>query len=361
MFGYLLDVPQLQGDWLLFHKMFLYQLRPDAIVSPDSIKRLYFKLGDTKLVYGPEEFFFIIGFNFGVYPKLIGKKVSKKKLVMFIAERLFPNHTNSSEKICDLKSYQPFLAAIDDDAVRACLIYVLCECYLGKEANDRVPQDWVFFSENLDGWSIFAWDSYLWEFTYDYLEDTWNKFNKYLSLPKPCQPFKYPVSVFTASFKYFMLPSVRGGGFTLRKNKHSPRMNRWSATKKLKWVDVNKIFDMTKNIFLLYSCQEYVYDEPHLVSSPVQNHFRRQDKSSCSVSSSGLSHGRGGRSGKPRLEEFVKQLFTLEQQVYMNRERTEVIMEEVDDESIWNNINFDEPKKFQTKFSFDEKVSDTLH
>ena len=78
-FGYLLDVPQLQGDGLLFHKMFLHQIQPGAVLSPDGIKRLYFKVGDTELVYGPEDFALITGFHFGSYPKMIGKKVSEKK------------------------------------------------------------------------------------------------------------------------------------------------------------------------------------------------------------------------------------------------------------------------------------------
>ena len=76
VFGYLLDVPHLQGDELMFHKMFLHQLWSDAIVSPDGIKRLYFRVWDAKMVYGPEEFCLITEFNFGVYPKMIGKKVS---------------------------------------------------------------------------------------------------------------------------------------------------------------------------------------------------------------------------------------------------------------------------------------------
>nr|KAJ0206937.1 hypothetical protein LSAT_V11C500262850 [Lactuca sativa] len=92
VFGYLLDGDRLQGDELLFHKMFLYQIRPDAVVSSDGVKQLYFRVGDTKMVYGPEEFCLIIGFNFGEYPKMIGKK-------MFLCERLLPDHTNNSVKI----------------------------------------------------------------------------------------------------------------------------------------------------------------------------------------------------------------------------------------------------------------------
>nr|KAJ0208434.1 hypothetical protein LSAT_V11C500259160 [Lactuca sativa] len=40
---------------------------------------------------------------------------------------------------------------------------------------------------------------------------------------------------------------------------------------------------------------------------------------------------------------------------------TKVNVEEVNDESISNNINFDEQAKFQTSYSFDEKASDTLY
>nr|KAJ0192975.1 hypothetical protein LSAT_V11C800449830 [Lactuca sativa] len=124
VFGYLLDVPRLQLDGLLFHKMFLHQIRSDAVLSPDGIKRLYFRVGDMKMVYGPEEFCLIIGLNFG----------------------------------------------------------------------------------------DFAWGSYLWDFTYKDLEDTWNKINKYLSLPERRQTLKYSISRFTAPFRiwiYEMLPAVR--------------------------------------------------------------------------------------------------------------------------------------------------------
>lgn len=97
MFGYLLDVPQLQEDGLLFHTIFLHQILPDAIVSPNDIKWLYFKVGDTKMVYGPEEFCLIDGLYFGVYPKRIGKKCQRKKInskkSMFIAgTSLFEPH-----------------------------------------------------------------------------------------------------------------------------------------------------------------------------------------------------------------------------------------------------------------------------
>nr|KAJ0228088.1 hypothetical protein LSAT_V11C100012970 [Lactuca sativa] len=78
VFGYFIDVPRLQGDALLFHKMFLHQIRPDPVLAPDGIKRLYFRVGNTKMVYGPEEFCLITGFNFGEYPKNIGRKGSEK-------------------------------------------------------------------------------------------------------------------------------------------------------------------------------------------------------------------------------------------------------------------------------------------
>nr|KAJ0193245.1 hypothetical protein LSAT_V11C800411880 [Lactuca sativa] len=99
------------------------------------------------MVYDPEEFCLITGLNFGDYPKNIGKKISSKKRCL-LCERLFPNYTNSLVKIGDLKSFilnQPFLEVGDADAIRVCLIYILCECFLGKEINDWVLQNWFFF------------------------------------------------------------------------------------------------------------------------------------------------------------------------------------------------------------------------
>nr|KAJ0189887.1 hypothetical protein LSAT_V11C800445100 [Lactuca sativa] len=380
VFGYFIDVPRLQGDALLFHKMFLHQIRPDPVLSPDGIKRLYFRVGNTKMVYGPEEFCLITGFNFGEYPKNIGRKGSEKlissKKRCLLRERLFPDHTNSSVKIGDLKSLilnQTFLALDDLDAVRVCLIYILCEGFLGKEVNDRVPQDWFFLAENLDLWNSFAWGSYLWDFTYVDLEDTWSKIHHYLSLPQRGQTLKYSVSGFTAPIRiwiYEMILAVRACGFALRKNKDLPRMKRWSGTKKLKWVDVNKIWskmqeglpprqnmllgDGEMTSFYYMSFQEYVYGEGKAVPSPVRDHFRRQDESSSSMSSSGRSHGRGRGSGKHKLDELLKRVHALEQHVFMNRQPTEVFVEEVNNEQFWNDIFFEEPTVSQR--NYDEHV-----
>lgn len=48
-----------------------------------------------------------------------------------------------------------------------------------------------------------------------------------------------------------MFPSVRGL-YVLRRKKYIPRIKRWSALKKLKWVDVNKIFDVMKVCIFIY-------------------------------------------------------------------------------------------------------------
>nr|KAJ0216372.1 hypothetical protein LSAT_V11C300133710 [Lactuca sativa] len=171
---------------------------------------------------------------------------------------------------------------------------------------------------------FFAWGNYLWDFTYVDLEDTWNKIDNYLSLPERRQTLKYSVSGFTAPIRiwiYEMIPAVRACGLVLRKNKDMPRMKRWSGTKKLKWVDVNKIFsklqgqpprqnmlpsdgEMTSCYYM--SFQEYVYSEGKTVSSLVRDHFRRQDESSSSMSSSGRSHE------KHNLDEVLKRLHALE-------------------------------------------------
>nr|KAJ0214552.1 hypothetical protein LSAT_V11C400165640 [Lactuca sativa] len=333
VFGYFIDVPRLQGDALLFHKMFLHQIRPDPVLSPDGIKRLYFRVGNTKMVYGPEEFCLITGFNFGEYPKNIGRKGSEKlissKKRCLLRERLFPDHTNSSVKIGDLKSLilnQTFLALDDLDAVRVCLIYILCEGFLGKEVNDRVPQDWFYLAENLDLWNSFAWGSYLWDFTYVDLEDTWNKIHHYLSLPERGQTLKYSVSGFTAPIREGL----------------PPRQNMLPG-------------DGEMTSFYYMSFQEYVYGEGKAVPSPVRDHFRRQDESSSSMSSSGRSHGRGRGSGKHKLDELLKRVHALEQHVFMNQQKpTEVFVEEVNNDQFWNDIFFEDPTVSQR--NYDEQV-----
>nr|KAJ0211975.1 hypothetical protein LSAT_V11C400164980 [Lactuca sativa] len=315
VFGYFIDVPRLQGDALLFHKMFLHQIRPDPVLSSDGIKRLYFRVGNTKMVYGPEEFCLITGFNFGEYPKNIGRKGSEKLLSSkkrcLLRERLFPDHTNSSVKIGDLKRLilnRTFLALDDVDAVRVCLIYILCEGFLGKEVNDRVPQDWLSFIL-----LNFAWGSYLWDFTYVDLDDTWNKIHNYLSLSDRRQTLKYSVSGFTAP--------IRG---------QPPRQNMLPGDG-----------EMTSCYYM--SFQEYVYGEGKAVPSSVRDHFRRKDESSSSMSSSGRSHGRDRGSGKHNLDEVLKRLHVLEQHVFMNRQPTEVFVEEVNTEQFWNDITFVDP------------------
>nr|KAJ0194724.1 hypothetical protein LSAT_V11C700377780 [Lactuca sativa] len=324
VFGYFIDVPRLQGDALLFHKMFLHQIRPDPVLSPDGIKRLYFRVGNTKMVYGPEEFCLITGFNFGEYPKNIGRKGSEKlissKKRCLLRERLFPDHTNSSVKIGDLKSLilnQTFLALDDLDAVRVSSLGVaIYEILLMLTL--RIRGIWI----------------------------------------------------------YEMIPAVRACGFALRKNKDLPRMKRWSGTKKLKWVDVNKIWskmqeglpprqnmlpgDGEMTSFYYMSFQEYVYGEGKAVPSPVRDHFRRQDESSSSMSSSGRSHGRGRGSGKHKLDELLKRVHALEQHVFMNQQKpTEVFYEEVNNEQFWNNIIFEEPTVSQRNY-YEQVVQDEV-
>nr|KAJ0208736.1 hypothetical protein LSAT_V11C400199960 [Lactuca sativa] len=128
---------------MMFHRMFLHLLRLDVVLSPDDIKR------------------------FGVYLKMIGKKVSEKTLVV---------------------KKDIYYEATEDDAVRVCLIYILCEEFLGKAINDRVPQDCFFFFF-LREFRCVEDGSYLWKFTYNDLDDTWKKINRYFSLPKRRQNF----------------------------------------------------------------------------------------------------------------------------------------------------------------------------
>nr|KAJ0188397.1 hypothetical protein LSAT_V11C900483220 [Lactuca sativa] len=72
---------------------------------------------------------------------------------------------------------------------------------------------------------------YVIDFIYDDLEDTWNKINRYFSLPERRETFKCSISglrcylgCYCYIWVYEILPSVRACGFVLRKNRDTPRM-----------------------------------------------------------------------------------------------------------------------------------------
>ena len=120
------------------------------------------------------------------------------------------------------------------------------------------------------------------------------------------------------------------------------------------------------------SCLQYVGGATPSIPSPVRTQFRRQEQSSSSLSSSGRSDflGRGTR-GR-RYEELASRLVALEKEVYMNRQRTEPMNQNVDMDNFWDNINFDEPANFGNTFTlsddglgnqvpfYEEKVGDCV-
>nr|KAJ0215765.1 hypothetical protein LSAT_V11C300106510 [Lactuca sativa] len=194
--------------------------------------------------------------------------------------------------------------------------------------------------------------------------NTWNKIHNYLSLSERRQTLKYSVSGFTAPIRiwiYEMILAVRACGFVLRKNKDLPRMKRWSGTKKLKWVDVNKIWskiqgqpprqnmlpgdgEMTSCYYM--SFQEYVYGEGKAVPSPVRDHFRRQDESSSSMSSSVALMVEWETQPRRGVETAT---CTGAACVY-----EPTTYREVNTEQFWNDITFDDPIVSQRKY--DEQV-----
>lgn len=124
--------------------------------------------------------------------------------------------------------------------------------------------------------------------------------------------------------------------------------------------------EKTKKSYYL-SCLEYVFGEPTSVPSPVRKHFRRQEESSSSLSSSGRSEARARQSGKPSIEHLVDWVIALEEMVFLNRQqRTEENRQqcteenwqctEVNVEDLWQHINFDEPVSFQTNQFFDNRL-----
>nr|KAJ0206914.1 hypothetical protein LSAT_V11C500262860 [Lactuca sativa] len=113
--------------------------------------------------------------------------------------------------IGDIKRFifnRPFLQVGDADAI------------FGKGSKRSGASRLVYFAEDLDVWNRLAWGIYLWDFTYEDLDDTWNKINNYFSLSEHRQTLKYSASGFKVPIRiwiYKMLPVVRAGGYALRK------------------------------------------------------------------------------------------------------------------------------------------------
>nr|KAJ0213706.1 hypothetical protein LSAT_V11C400161190 [Lactuca sativa] len=133
---------------------------------------------------------------------------------------------------------------------------------------------------NLDDLNMFPWASYLWEFTFDDLQESWNKINNYLSVPEPRRPFKYSVSGFTSPFRiwiYEMFPYARGVYVSCRNN-DTPWIKKYIAgvytneRRKPKLARHKMIPSEEETIKSYYlSCLEYVFGEPTPVPSPVRN------------------------------------------------------------------------------------------
>nr|KAJ0201050.1 hypothetical protein LSAT_V11C600330000 [Lactuca sativa] len=70
--------------------------------------------------------------------------------------RVFPYRTYTSLVVEDLELLilnQRFNDISAQDGVRAILLYILNQCFLGKELNDKVTKEYLWVVENLDQWN----------------------------------------------------------------------------------------------------------------------------------------------------------------------------------------------------------------
>nr|KAJ0219198.1 hypothetical protein LSAT_V11C300119230 [Lactuca sativa] len=207
-------------------------IRPHAISSSYSINGLYFKVEDMKMVSEKKR-----------------SKLYVKKMCL-LRERLFPNKTISLVTVSYFKSIilnNNLLVANDDDVV--CLIYILCQWFLAKETNDHVHDDFFFF-----------------------LLRTWM-----IGTCINCE-------IITINILYNFHKVVTYG------SSHSMIARRLVdmdlRDRRRPGHKMTPSEEETRKSYYL-SCLEYVFGEPTLVPSLMQKHFRRQEESSYSLSSSG--------------------------------------------------------------------------
>nr|KAJ0191600.1 hypothetical protein LSAT_V11C800437160 [Lactuca sativa] len=339
-FGYWLGVQVMTGDPLLCHGLFLHQLRPTH--EMDAEERLHFQISRYRMSFGAEEFCLITGFHFGRFPRT--KKEFTQKETSF-RSRVFPERTDASLSVGDVRDFilsNRFETVSDEDGVRACLLYVLNQGFLGKEKTDKITKEWLWLIENLDDWN-----SFLWHHSYGELRKIFGKIDVYVKANEHKQ-LKYTVSGFSAPFKIWiweMFPYIRGKFSIRHNNKNIPRITRWGHIRRLTWVEVCDIYNVDKDEMHRPKSGMHVSDneaatEYYLsykkgdlspIASPLRNNFRRHEVSSSGPSSSS-THSIHSQPPRGTLDPSTAEDFEI---------RIRRVEEELRKRSIYPGINMD--------------------
>ncbi|CAI9294963.1 unnamed protein product [Lactuca saligna] len=125
----------------------------------DTTVRLYFRFSRRTLSFGPEEFCLVTGLYMGRCPTL---RIDFSTMYKhgygenIFRSRVFPYRTDTSLLVEDLELLilnQQFNDILAHNGVRAILLYILNQGFLGKELNDKVTKEFLWVVENLDQWN----------------------------------------------------------------------------------------------------------------------------------------------------------------------------------------------------------------
>ncbi|CAI9288495.1 unnamed protein product [Lactuca saligna] len=156
-FGYLLDLPAQSGDRHLIHGLLLHMLR--HTVETDTAEHLYFRFSRRTLSFGLKEFCLVTGLYMGRCPNSMIEFSTMYKNGYgenTFRSRVFPYRTDAPLVVEDLELLilnQQFNDISAQDGVRAILLCILNQGFLGNELNDKVTKEYLWVVENLDQWN----------------------------------------------------------------------------------------------------------------------------------------------------------------------------------------------------------------
>ncbi|PWA99800.1 phospholipase-like protein [Artemisia annua] len=252
-FGPWLDVPNKPGN---DSHLMNYVLQHQVYVSDvtDECSPITFHIGDNMLHFGRKEFCLVTGLRFGKLAVVDDKEIT---YVPF-CERVFPDkslpglsqyHVKGQQFVnivLEDKFEKTWLALLDEDAVRICLVVVSVVFLSGRERRFNIPKHIMLLVEDFAAFNAFPWGEYLWKIFYLRTVNVVPKHANHHTTNKKKNPEfvpTYNLYGFVWAFKIWILESFPKSRIWWNKDDDViPRGLAWSSKGKFEKSDYNTLF-----------------------------------------------------------------------------------------------------------------------
>ncbi|KAL4578698.1 hypothetical protein LXL04_014827 [Taraxacum kok-saghyz] len=245
-FGQFLDVPPPDGDAILMHDMMLREVRGDKEL------RIRFEVDGHLLEYGESEFILITGLRVGEYFDILKEKKYRGNC-MFRA-RVFPRISDKKLRLNDFSNLihsASFKEINDSDASLVVQNFILLRGFMSRDLCTCIPPSVLTLVDDINSWNIFAWGTYLWEYTYVQMSNIFKKIADYAKdFYDMCadKGLKYTVVGFMFPFKIWIwetFPIIRQGYVEYKGDDVLPRMKAWRRKRKIVWIHIKDILNIS--------------------------------------------------------------------------------------------------------------------